>query len=296
MTRGNHPDGESKGNEVKSAIGLVGVWVVGASLVYGCSGSPASAGTATTDDPATLLAALAVNSDGSDATLGDASSSEPIVARACDLSGIVDGVVERFDTDEDGALSADERAALTEQFADGEGVSGLLPREGGDAGVARGRGHARGPRGGRVELLLAVYDGDDSGTLEAGEIAALQADIAARCEARLAKLVAEFDADGDGELSDEEWQAAEAALRARCERRQQQRLAELDADGDGRVGPGERGRAGVGAGRPFDAVSGFDADGDGELDARERGQLGERGRQCVREERPLMPGAGDVAE
>lgn len=296
MAHGDIPDDESKGNEVKLGMGLVGVWVLGASLVHGCSGSSSYTGTEAVSDPSTLLAALAVNSDGSDATLGDTESSVPIVARSCDLSGIVEEVVERFDTDQDGALSAEERAGLADEFAGGVGRIGLVPGERGDAGFAPGRGQGRGPRGGRAELLLAVYDSDGSGTLEPGEIAALQGDIEARCEARLAKLVEEFDADGDGELSDEEWQAAEAALLERCQSRQRERLADDAADGVGPFGAGARGRAGLaGEQRRAEAVSRFDADGDGELDARERGQLTAQGRLCVREERPLEPGADDGA-
>lgn len=277
---------KSKGYEVKLGMGLVGVWVLGASLVQGCSGS-ADDGTATASDPSTLLAALAVNSDGSDATLGDATSGVPILARSCEVSQIVDEVVARFDEDQDGALDADERAELLEGFADGfaDGVGGVgLSPGGGPPGFAFGRGLGRGPRGagGRVELVLAVYDSDGSGELEAGEIDALQGDIEARCEARLARLVAEFDADGDGALSDEEWEAAEAALLERCQLRQRERLAA----GDGRVGPGGRGPGGLG-GPPFDPLSRFDADGDGELAASERDQLTLQGRLCVREERPL---------
>jgi Ca2+-binding EF-hand superfamily protein len=142
-------------------------------------------------------------------------------------------------------------------------------------------------------MLLRVYDTDGSGTLEAAELDQLKADIEARCEARQAKLVAEFDADGDGTLSEQEWAAAHEALRERFARHHAERVRELDSDGDGTLEPNEVEQADEAAdSERSDAEQSFDADGDGTLSEEERDALRSQGRECVREDRPLMSKPG----
>jgi Ca2+-binding EF-hand superfamily protein len=245
-------------------------WCLVGALLAGCSRGDAEGGseTAALDaEQATLVAALAANEDGSDEAWTSASGSEPFLVESCGFELIAQRVMERFDTDSNGALESDELTALSDELGD--------PAE-------------------RLDLLLSLYDADGSGELEATELATIQADLEARCEVRRERLLDNFDADGDGTLSDTELAAARDALRERFARRHAARVDEFDGNGDGQLGPLERRRAGASirqrvAGRRAAIADRFDVNQDGELDESERDALDEHLRDCVRGERPLAP-------
>jgi hypothetical protein len=242
----------------------------------GCAGSErTTTASSPSVDTATWLAALSVNGDGSDEAVEGGTATEPVLAGGCGFTQILENVVERFDADSSGDLDAQENAALTAEYGDLEaGVSAEHPNQG---------------QPGKLAALLGAYDSDGSGILEATEIATLQADIEARCEARLAKLVEEFDVDGDGELDETEWAAARAALRERFAGHRLGRVAEFDADGDGQLDAGERAIVREQArDRRDQARARFDADGDGEIGEDERAAFGEHVRACVRDDVPVM--------
>lgn len=218
-------------------------------------------------EQATLIAALAANEDGSDEAWTSASGTEPFLVEGCGFELIAERVMERFDTNSDSVLDADELTALSDELGD--------PYE-------------------RLDLLMSLYDADESGDLEASERETLQGDLEARCEARRERLLERFDADGDGALSEAERETAVEALRERFSRRHAARVDEFDRNGDGRLGPLERRGAGTSirgrvAGRRAAIADEFDADQNGELDASEREALEEHLRACVRGERPLAP-------
>jgi Ca2+-binding EF-hand superfamily protein len=251
---------------MKRQLGLIGVLGVALTLV-GCGQSNDGGNGSIDAEQATLVAALAANEDGSDEAWTSAAGDEPFLVEGCGFGAIVTRVVERFDSDGDGDLSEDERAALVDEFGD--------PTE-------------------RFDLLVSIYDTDASGELEASELDAVKTDIEARCESRREALLERFDADGDGTLDDEERDAARDALRERFAERHAERIGQFDRDGDGRLGPLERRGAGHMvrnrlAERRAEIIDEFDADQNGELDADEREALGEHLRACVRGEEPLLP-------
>jgi Ca2+-binding EF-hand superfamily protein len=252
-----------------SRTGLLQWCLIGAALsACADSGNGGMNEAATLDaEQATLIAALAANEDGSDEAWTSASGTEPFIVEGCGFDVIAERVMERFDTNSDGVLSADELSALSDELGD--------PFE-------------------RLELLMSLYDADASGDLEAGERETLQADLEARCEVRRERLLERFDADGDGTLSEDEREAARDALRERFSRRHAARVDEFDRNEDGLLGPLERRSAGASirrrvADRRAAISDEFDTDGNGELDASEREALEEHLRACVRGERPLAP-------
>jgi hypothetical protein len=111
--------------------------------------------------------------------------------------------------------------------------------------------------------LVALYDADASGDLSDEELAALQADVTAGCEAKRVAALAAFDADGNGELSQAEWDALTTAKRAEREAAH----AARDLDGDGEVSRAEREAA-----RAAD-IAEFDTDGDGALSDEEQAAM-----------------------
>lgn len=262
---------------MKQRIGIVGAAVIGASFLFACSNSVPESDVGTTD-LSTHVAALSVNGDGSDeatsAEVSETASPEPLMAQGCGFSEIAAKVVARFDADQSGDLDDGEKAELVAEYGDP------------DAGTA-----ARHPNRGqptRAAVLLQAYDIDDSGSLEASELEALQADIQARCEERRAKLVEEFDVDGNGTLDESEWEAAHTALRERIAEHRHARITEFDSDADGRLDSEERASLRESVSEERASVEAeFDVDGNGELDAEERGALGEYLRDCVKTDLPM---------
>jgi hypothetical protein len=262
----------------------MGAWALGASVLFACS-STGQNGTASGTDSAsgdlgTMVAALSVNSDGTDPTWSDPTDPEPVRGKACGFERIVEKVVARFDANGDGSLDASERGQIQSDFADDDSDHAA----GADAGVSA-HGHLL---HGRAALLVALYDTNADGTLDATEIATLKADIEARCEARLAKLVAEFDTNGDGTLDDSEWKAADAALHASFEAKHTDRIKAVDTNGDGKISLAER----QAAREVADQARGgneekFDADGDGKLGDSEQARFRDHGRKCVRDDLPM---------
>jgi len=245
---------------VKLGIGLTGVWVLGMSAMFACSGTEQSS--AESSNVATMVAALSVNSDGSDATWSDPADPEPAHVQGCGFEHIASKLAEHADVAADAA-----------------------------SGAAKDHGD------GRAALLVRLYDADGNGTLDDSELSTLKADIEARCEARFAKLLAEFDSNADGALDATEWAAAEAALHARFEQHHREHMQKLDTDGDGELADAELEGARADAERHREgAEHAFDRDGDGTLGGDESERFREQGRQCVREDRPMMSDAADADE
>jgi Ca2+-binding EF-hand superfamily protein len=284
----------------------MGAWALGAAVMFACSGSGTAQadGTASTD-LATMVAALSVNSAGSDATWSEATDPEPAHVPACGFEHIVSKVIAHYDTNGDGSLSAEERAQLDGDFGDHDGDdqgddkradAGAAGAGGSaaDAGPPVVKGHPGGH--GRVATLISLYDTNDDGTLDATEIAALKADIEARCQARLDKLIAEFDVNGDGKLDDTEWKAVEVALHARFEENLATVVAKFDANGDGKLSLDEAKAARAAAEQErADAEAQFSSKGDGKLDDDgDRQRFRDHGRECMRDDKPMMgDGSGD---
>jgi hypothetical protein len=244
----------------------MGAGLLGMSVLAACSG--AEQASEQSPDVSTLVAALSVNSDGSDATWSDPADPEPAHVRGCGYELIASKLAQRAEE------SADDDSATD----DGAGE----PAHHGD---------------GRAAMLVRLYDTNADGTLDDSELANLKADIEARCEARFAKLVAEFDTNGDGALDATVWAAAEAALHDRFAHHHQDRAQQLDTNGDGEISPDEIAAAREEAQQHRDgAEHAFDLDGDGKLGSGEGERFREHGRQCVREDLPMMSDAGDPAE
>ena len=235
-------------------FGAAGLTVSVLATLWACSGSePTTSSQSLEQEEAALVAAVAASGDASE----DATSPlgvEPFWVKGCGFGAIRQQIRERFDADGDGELSAEERAAIAEEF--GSPVD-------------------------RVALLLELYDADESGALDATELGALEGDVEARCERREAALLSRFDTDGDGELSDAERQAARDALEERFGRGRHHGRGDAGADDD--AGEPRRDRRERAAGR-------FDRDGDGRLNRGERRAFGEHLRGCVRGENPVDPG------
>jgi Ca2+-binding EF-hand superfamily protein len=235
-------------------FGPAGLAVSVLAAIWACSDSGQETSSLGQEEAA-LVAAVAASEDAVDDS-GSELGAEPFWVKGCGFGAILNQIRVRFDADGDGALSRDERAAIAQEFGD--------PVE-------------------RVALLLGLYDGDESGALDAAELGQLQSDVEARCRGREVALIARFDTDGDGQLSDAEREAARAALEARFGRRHLGRRIRGDA-GAGIGDPGEYPRD-----RRERVRSRFDADGDGTLDREERRAFGEHMRGCVRGEHPMHP-------
>jgi hypothetical protein len=179
-----------------------------------------------------------------------------------------------------------------------------------ESGVAEPDGAACDVASMRADLL-ARYDVDRDGQLEAAERAALRREFGGRQkrqkEQQLARLEHVkllrwiYDANADRKLDAAEWQTLRDDIDARCQnsaiyadgqdaRQRADELLRFDANHDGRLSPREWAAA-------WDArrlgiamhwrtlISRFDNDGNGMLDARERAALREYERSIVRGER-----------
>lgn len=102
-------------------------------------------------------------------------------------------------------------------------------------------------------LLQFAYDTDDSRTLDDTEQAALDADVALRCDA-LKALVVQLDTDGDGVISETERRA----------------LHDLFGPPPPRPSHGDRGHRPEPGQLPPPLLQAYDADGDQDLSAAER--------------------------
>lgn len=212
------------------------------------------------------------------------------VHRDCSTSAVHERLLAEADTDGDGVLSDEERAAMERPFGEHgpRGPCAGTPsaseaRPG--RGMCRGGGRGRGPHGpASFRRLLWIYDADSSGELDDAERAILEADLEARAAALEAATLAAFDADGDGALSDAELEAAREAHRAERETRRAAELATYDSDGDGRLNREERQAMHEAKRAALEAQ--FDADGSGALDELETAALREYLRSVVRAEAP----------
>ena len=212
------------------------------------------------EETVSLVAALAATEAGADASDTGVAGEEPFFVAGCNADEVVAQVLDRLDADGDGNLSAEELAAVEPEL---------------------------GGRKERHALLFRMYDADDSGSIEAAELASFESDVTARCESRKQALLARFDANGDGTLDADEQQAAEDTLRARFNGRHRHADAGAgDVDGD----RGGRGR-GIDFGRRrSNAEARFDADGDGQLNAAEDASARDHLRGCVRGDHPMEGG------
>jgi len=198
--------------------------------------------------------------------------------------------LEEFDTNKDGELDEEERAAMREGFRkrmedwrqrrelgryDKDGDGELNEAEQGEADKGRAEREERmGQWRERMEQRRAEWtqqwDKDGDGQLNDEERAAMREGMAER-GAQMGRQIGEilggltdrYDADGDGNLNEEE----RAALRDDVHKRFSAIREEADADGDGEVSTEER-----------DAIrksytEKYDADGDGELSAEERATM-----------------------
>ena len=195
----------------------------------------------------------------------EAAIDEAIPSLDCGLSALRRRVVERYDTDGDGALSPAERAEL-ESDVEGRPLGQRL--------IERHRYARRAV----LHRLRFVYDVDGSGQLDEAERAELRADMEARCAARQAQLLTRYDADGSGALEEEERAAFASDMRARRAERRSELLARFDADGDGSLSDAERAamreeaRARA-ADRRAQLRARFDVNGNGQLEDEERDAL-----------------------
>jgi Ca2+-binding EF-hand superfamily protein len=158
-----------------------------------------------------------------------------------------------------------------------------------------------------VERVVARYDGDGSGDLDAGEKAELVAEfgdpesgVSARHPnrgqpTRAAVLLNAYDSDDSGSLEASELATLQADIQARCEERLAKLVEQFDANGDGTLDDAEweAARAALReriAAHRRQRFAEFDTNGDGILDAEERLAL----RQAVIDRRAEVEGEFDV--
>ena len=216
--------------------------------------------------------------------------------RLCSTLDKHERVLAEADTDGDGVLSEEERAAFKEAMAEkmeGEGERGHKGHKGGKRHKG-GKGHKgpegrQGHRGGPhlLGMLAKVYDADGDGELSDPEREELKADLEAGCEAQKDLLFARLDADGSGEISKEELEGAREAHKAKHEAKRAEIVEQYDADGDGRLSKDERhaaheDREAVCGDHKEDLRFRFDTDGDGVLSDEEKAEMREALKQRVR--------------
>ena len=127
------------------------------------------------------------------ATIG---AERPEMFRMCESDTFFDELFTYYDENISGSLESEEREEI---------LAGRPTREEHEAHRLR---HM-------MDMLIWVYDLDESGIIEKAERPDLFDDFTIRCEVLHEKVLADFDADGDGELSDEEKQAAHDAQKAK---------------------------------------------------------------------------------
>jgi hypothetical protein len=116
---------------VKIRIGVLGVCVVAAAAVCGCSSTATAPAESGQLDVATLTAALSINGDGSADGIADSVGDEPLLTEGCGFEQIAETVVSHFDADQSGDLDASEKAELSAQYGDPEsGVAAAHPNQG----------------------------------------------------------------------------------------------------------------------------------------------------------------------
>ncbi|NTX56684.1 calcium-binding protein [Myxococcus sp. CA039A] len=205
--------------------------------------------------------------------------------------------------EEDGALGADAVADTdaTQQgaMAD-EDVSGLETEPTDDGQACDFSEHRR--------TVLAKYDDDGDGALNARELRELKADVGERRDTlrpRLTQLGRRarhwafwrvrwaFDENGDGALSAEERTALVDAMEARCQRLRTERLEQHDTNGDGTLDEAERqaareARRARWEARRQERLGTYDANDNGVLDAGERVALRQDRVEAAQERRATL--------
>lgn len=165
----------------------------------------------------------------------------------------------------------------------------------------------------RRARVLAHYDADGSGDLDADERAALREDIQERRadQSRIRRLAQRvrhhrfrhvrrsFDEDDSGDLDGTERQALVDAMEQRCLERRARILDRFDADDDGRLNREEReafrqARREALAARRAAILERFDANDDGQLDREERAALREAIAERCRHHRARIIAAFDA--
>jgi len=203
---------------------------------------------------------------------------QPSVMRECGAEAILTSLTDRYDADADGTLAISEEQGV---WDDREGRSS--------------RGWKRQAR--RWQLIKLVYDLDGSESIEGDELTALVADFDARCEARQADILAEFDVDGSGDLDATELAAVEDAIaERRAERTGECNRGEGDSQGmggDSGMGgdrPTQAGGMGRQHGDPGDRlIEAWDTDLDGTLSDSELTVLRDTLTERIRTGEPIRP-------
>lgn len=152
---------------------------------------------------------------------------------------------DRFDKDSDGKLSGAEEAEFNKALESRQehAAAKLAQFDADKDGIlsAEERKHAiETSMAQSLENWLQKFDKNSDGTLDVNESHALIADLVASVEQRREKLWKQFDTDKDGKLSDSERNTAKDAIKAAFEKRHQQIVALFDKDKDGKLSQEER--------------------------------------------------------
>jgi len=190
------------------------------------------------------------------------------------------------EADSDGSDMATYVAALS---VNGDGSDEVSSVETSDAAseplLVRGCGF-----GEIVEHVVARYDADQSGDLDASEKAELSAEFGdpesgvpaehpnRGQPTRAAVLLQAYDSDGSGTLEASEIEALQADIQARCEERLSKLVEQFDTNADGTLDEAEWEAARAALRERIrehrrERIAEFDVDGDGTLDADERAAL-----------------------